>query len=351
MRTDSAPLLATTRDRGLFVDRAVELAELAGNVERAWNTLVVGPRRIGKTSLLLRFAADLEDRADEFAVVQPRGRPAEIEEFLMSLSSGLMDRIHERGEESAVERTASVAVQKLRAAGLPTFIGGELDLAGYLRMIATLVEDLRAIGTQTVVVVDELADPELSRALFGRLRDELWSIGATWVVAGDDGASSALLQPPADVFFARRIDLAPFSPEAALALLRARTAEDGDACLDDEVLGQIVELAGGRPTRMLSLLGSVSAGDDLGDVERATARYREALAGVSAPARRLAEAVTQRAEPGRTTDAELQRSLGWSAGRLRQLFHELVAAGAFAVVGESSSGPGRPSKAYGPRLP
>lgn len=223
----NAPLLATKRDAPLFVDREHERRILERNVERGWNTLVLGSSRIGKTSLLNRVVADLDTHQDRYVAVRPRGQPEEPGDFLTSLAVELVERLERLGSEPKVLATTHQARERFRTAGLSVFggssrSGGTASLVTTLDSVASVVADLRQLGRHAVFVVDDVGDAQLFRALFGRLRDELWSLGATWIVSGPLYEADFLLEPPTDAFFPERIIVGPLDPAAAAEFVTAR---------------------------------------------------------------------------------------------------------------------------------
>jgi hypothetical protein len=350
----NAPLLATKRDAPLFVDREQERHILERNVKRGWNTLVLGQRGVGKTSLLNRAAADLDTHEDQYVAVRPRGQPDEPGDFLTSLAMELVERLERSGNEPTVQATAREAVQKLRAVGLSGFVGGSrsggtASLVATLDFVTSVVAELRQLGLQAVFVVDDVGDAQMFRALFGRLRDELWSLGATWIVSGSLYEVDFLVEPPTDVFFPERIIVGPLDPAAAVEFVTARVQSVAGLALSDKEARIIARVGAGYPARMLELLRATLDGIDPQRLEERAQHLAVTLASVSSPAQRLAEAVIESGEPGRTTDATLQRELGVTPGRLRQLFHELVEAGAFEVGPNDAGSRGRPSLAYRPR--
>ncbi len=344
VRLDNAPLRGTRRDLPLFVDRDTERAQVLQNLEMGWNTLVLGGPGIGKTSLLNHLAAELEDSAPWRVVVQPRGRPETVHEALAILSGALVEAVGGTAATASAIEAARRVAQGGYAGRTTSEAAAVIETLGILR---DLIGDL---PSRPVIILDELDGALLHRALFGRLRDELWSLGAVWVVAGAADRRKLLLQAPADAFFESVITLGPLAMDASIAFIKARLWE-APFTLDQDETTRLAALGEGHPVRLLGLLRAAASGTPVQALERQREAFHDALAGVSPPARRLARAVIARGEPGRTTDEELQHDLGWSAGRLRQLFHELVKAGAFDVLDAAApeGRPGRPSKAYVPR--
>lgn len=328
-----------------------------------WNTLVLGPPGVGKTSLLNRFAAELENgRAADpassamtpkaIAPLQVTGQPTSAYDFLLTLEERLIGRLEEEGITSTMERGANSAQAKLRAAGLPAPVreAKEQEATGQLltalKMVGTTVHDLAEAGFTPVFIVDELVDSTVAHTIFGRMRDELWQLGATWIVAGRSNDKSILLGPPADAFFESALDLRPFSPSDSEALILTRCRAEGVSDLPSDQIAHLVGLARGYPLLLLLLLREVLAGTPLSALEERQQRLSALLGAVSPPARRLAEVIRLRREPARATDPELQEEMGWSVSRMRQVLTELERAGVLELVDAPSGRPGRPSKAY-----
>lgn len=358
----NAPLLGTRQDERLFVDRAAELDELRHNVETGWNTLVLGPAGIGKTSLLNRFAADLENRAEADAATARRlflfrvaGRPVSAIDFFRTLSGQMIDRLEGEGVVTKVMQTAQQALETLRSAGFSGFVStpsGDdttAELLRTLRLVGSVLDDLRDAGFDAVILVDELASSEIAQTLFGRMRDELWTLRARWIVAGRSSDSEHLLMPPADTFFERRLNLGPLTHANAMALLRARLEREA-MDLSDEAIDQLAGLGQGSPLTLVAALRAVASGTPTSELIERSQQLAAALKGLSPPAQRLARLILNQARPARTTDPELLRQMGWTSSRLRQVLHELADAGFLDVVDAEAHGPGRPSKAYVPSI-
>ncbi len=358
----NAPLLGTRQDEQLFVDRSAELDELRRNVETGWNTLVLGPAGIGKTSLLNRFAADLENRAEaddptarRLFVFRVAGRPVSAIDFFRTLSGQMIDRLEGEGVVAKVMQTAEQALAKLRSAGLSGFIAAPsgddttAELLRTLRLVGSVLDDLRGVGFDAVILVDELASSEIAQTLFGRMRDELWTLRARWIVAGRSSDSEILLMPPADTFFERRLSLGPLTHADAMALLRARLEREA-VDLSDEEIDQLARLGQGHPLALVAALRAVASGTPTRELIERSQQLAASLETLSPPAQRLARLILNQAQPARATDAALLRQMGWTSSRLRQVLHELAKAGVLDVVEAEAQGPGRPSKAYVPSI-
>jgi hypothetical protein len=194
----------------------------------------------------------------------------------------------------------------------------------------------------TYVLVDEMPSAQVAHALFGRLRDELWELPLTWLVAADERDRASYTEPPADAFWRRALSLGPLTRAASIELLRRRL---GGEQLPDSVLGLIADEAAGNPRRLVSLAHEVvvEQQDPEAMVERGRAR-RQKLETLSEPARRLL-AELEAGGPASPSDQGLLKSLGWSRSRASQVFGELDHHGLVRADERPGNG-GRPRRVY-----
>lgn len=80
-----------------------------------------------------------------------------------------------------------------------------------------LLYEVRRLATPepVVIIVDGLTDSGIAHDWFGRLRDELWELGHTWVLAARPVDSAAFRTPPADAFWSVVLELGPLTRRSA----------------------------------------------------------------------------------------------------------------------------------------
>jgi hypothetical protein len=327
------PLQGTSHDLDLFVDREGVMDRIHDSAARRLNTLVVGERRSGKTSLLRVLQGRLASRFH--VVMLDAGLSHDAASFL-SLFLFSLER------EAALGRAGAVSNPRL-----------DLDYSFALpatetERVLTLLDAVRhAIERRergVVAIVDDLRTAELAHRLFGRMRDELWMLGCTWIVAADTQDRSALLRPPADAFFETVIELGPLDHRDAAELVRRRLADE-DA--DPDLVERLARAGEGNPGRTIELAREVVVdGIPLGEAtsRRTDVRFRAGKLGDSA--RRLVEDLLTYG-PASASDESLLRRLNWTRARATQVFKQLEAEGIVGAV-PARSGGGR--KVYGLNL-
>src|SRR5918911_2600189 len=320
MRLDTRPLLETAPDADLFVDRKDELERVLRAAASDLNTLILGDRGIGKTSLLRHAAYHLHEESRNVVVVDA-GLTDSPEGVLLAV-------------ESALGRNPHAA---------------ELLQSGFQRAVAPprapgsrALEIVRRLGTagRAIVMLDNLPSPNVGHVLFGRLRDEMWRLPHTWVVAANESDLRTLLAPPADAFFALTVHLKPFGGSAARKLL-ARRLDRGQGGLASE----LAKSGEGNPRKLLELarrvliegVGPASAGRLL---ERRV-RAETSAAELGRPHSMLfAELLAMgSASP---SDAGLLDRVGWSRPRANQVLRELEREGLAVAQNELINGAGKP---------
>lgn len=339
------PLLDTRADAPLFVDRDDVLADLRRAIAAELNVILLGARGAGKSSLLRRVAYELRElRAHriEFVDAGPAGDDAGA---LLSL---IADRLV--GPDTVIMRATS----RLTAGGDPHV---PLDLVATVdRLRGELPRQMAAVpgdadgpawdpGLPVVVIVDG-APPSPAHTLFGKLRDELWTLPVVWVVSGDEKQRGNYLRPPADAFFDVQLTLQPLAPAAAVDLLRRRLDKD-DRLTSDE-LRQIVASTDRTPRAVLQaarrhLLDPSSTGHEARG--RREAALRE-LAELGRPAHMLVAELQARGGAASASDDGLQSALGWTRPRLVQLFKELEKRNLVVATHQRSESGGRPRTVY-----
>ncbi|WP_029137171.1 helix-turn-helix domain-containing protein [Nakamurella lactea] len=313
-RLSGRPLLTNRIDRELFVDREVELRRIAGALAGGLNCAITGEPGMGRTSLLHRALA-AED-----------GPTLLIGGGAVTDATDLLDRI--------IAKLADTGRQPTPVAADPDPV---LDRIAALR---------GRIGPDRPVIAIDDVPPAAGVDLFGRYRDDLWTVPATWLVTVSSAHAGLLLRPPADVFFEVRIDLPALSDDGSEALLRRRIGDESG--WDPE---PVVRVAQGNPRRLIALARQLRQADP---EQRTAAADRLAtsaatLAGMSVPARMLA-AELEAVGSASASDPVLQQRLGWTRSRIVQVLKELQAAGLVTATDERS-GPGRPRKVYRPTDP
>ena len=230
------PLTRGDVDRDLFVGREGELARLDRAARLGLNVLVLGARGSGVTSLLSQHARQLEDAGQRVGLVG--GAAAEsLSELATAIRIGVEGRrpprtqTRQRAPEvvSAFQRYVQAFSEGIDVKTIP----GDPDPLAPLRNIERTLSDrepdegAQEDGTERrlVVILDGTLQPGLVHALFGRLRDEVWELGWTWVVAGRLDRRDEYLEPPADAFFDDEIVLGPLEPEQARQFVLARLAD------------------------------------------------------------------------------------------------------------------------------
>src|SRR4051812_4522771 len=163
---------------GLFVGRIREserLQNCAGEVRAgdSWLAVVEGEAGIGKSSLVRRFAASLED----FTILWATGDPSEAD-----LPYGVIGQLTRRADREALEQFPLLA--EPAAGTTPHVVGGQLLL---------LLGALQQSGKPVAVIVDDLqwAD-QLSVKALGFVLRRLWADRIlTILVTRPDADSSA----------------------------------------------------------------------------------------------------------------------------------------------------------------
>ncbi len=305
------PLLDSRPDQALYVRRVHEEELVRSAIRRSLNTLVLGARGSGKTSFLRALAY----------VLRREGVPAAFVEGGTSTDArALVELISRRvGEVSPA----------------PTGGGGTDD--------GSLLEAVRALHSvshpdrRVVVLMDGLPSAADAHSLFGRLRDELWRLPFTWVVATDADDRAALLTPPADAFFELVIELRPLATPQQAELLRKRGIADSTTLADQ---------GNGNPRDLLALARLVATdGSSPAVVAGAELKRRAEAQRLGRPAE-MVVAELEASGPLSASDERLLRRLGWTRERAVQVLKQLEAAG--LVTTSLQKGPsGRPRKLYG----
>jgi len=194
---------------------------------------------------------------------------------------------------------------------------------------------------QCVILLDGLA-PALVHEIFGRMRDEMWTLRLQWVLTGDLEDKAILLAPPADAFFEQVVTLAPFSEEEINQMLAAR---DPDGELSEHLRVLIAERSAGNPGRTLVLARqALVSSDPLTDINRGSV-IDQVEREIGEPAARLADDLARHGPSG-PSDTQLLRRIGWSRPRAYQVFQALQRAGFTEVSTERTGRAGRPINTY-----
>jgi hypothetical protein len=342
-RLSAKPLRDTKADAELFVDRAYELERVRKALGSDLNVLVLGGRRSGRTTFLKHLAYRLRTDWKEPHVFVEGGLSDDARAFLSLLRFRLLGDQHVSARE-ALARTA-------RAIG--GVVAGEPSVSlatprHETEEMLSLYAATREAATEKpgcVVLVDEISSPELTHAIFGRFRDETWSLPLRWVVAGDVDHRGTYLTPPADAFFEVVVELAPLSDEAAQELLRRRAGDDG---ISPDYLEAAVKMGEGNPQRLLSAARSLLI-DGVGVDELAAMREWRAsrLAALGPAAHRLLEELDA-SGPASASDGELLARLDWTRGRAAQVFGQLEKAGLVRSSSQRSATGGPDRKVFEP---
>jgi GTPase SAR1 family protein len=311
------PLLDTRPDHELFVDRVDEMDRVRAGLSQGLNCLVVGERGSGKTSLVRALMFEARQQAD------PADRP--LPELLY---------VRGAGAESASELLARTADALAQHQGDPPVDRSQGTASG---LIAELGE---RVGRNRVILALDDAPAGAGNALFGTLRDELWSIDLRWLVTVVTADSGALIRPPADAFFESQVELAPLPVNASIEVLRRRMGE-----VPDRLLEEVAQIGGGNPRRLLDVARELGGDYSQWSAFSSAAAEREkALAALGRSARMLAVELAALGGASASDDRLLSR-MGWTRPRAVQVLAEMEKAGLVTASSEKT-GQGRPRKVY-----
>lgn len=298
-------LLDTKTDAALFVGREYELRRMLDGVTRGFNTLVLGERGSGKSSLLHYFGRLLREHGRS---------PVYVQGSLAQDERGVLELLHRNLFDAASGQAKDHG---------PLTTGNHHSTA-IIDMVDRLQHGLYGSPFQYVVLLDDLPNPSATRQLFGRYRDLLWELPLQWVTTGDVKHKATYLTEPADVFFEQVLTLPPLVPQQAFRLLRLRTSEEEAS---DERLREVVAAAGGQPRRLLELAReALLSGHDPARQQEHRSNLAQRAATLGDAARRLFDEL-EACGPASASDTELLRRMNWSRGRAVQVFNKLEAAG------------------------
>jgi predicted transcriptional regulator len=325
MTLSGRPLLDTRPDSELFVDRVEEIGRVRAALSQSLNCLVVGERGTGKTSLVRALMFRSRQDGD-----QRGGRPPELV------------YVHGAGADGAAGLLVRVADAIGRQLGeLPPATprvlgdGGSRDAT---ELIAELGE--RASRRDSIVIALDDAPAGAGNALFGTLRDELWSIDLRWLVTVATSEKGVLMRPPADAFFESQVELGPLAVSDSIEILRRRMNE-----VPEPLLAEAARIGAGNPRRLLDVARELG-----GDYSQwsafslAASQRQKALASLGRSAQMLAHELEQLGGAS-ASDEQLLSRMGWTRPRVVQVLAEMEQTG-LVTASRQKSGQGRPRKVY-----
>lgn len=304
----SRPLLSTSDDRDLVVERTAECALVEDAVRRNLNVLISGAAGSGLTTTIHQLLRRL-----------PRG-----------------EQLHPRFVNAATVASAEELLHESLGELVPAMaiVDGDSVYARFARF--------SAVPDNIVVLVDN-AGPALLQETFGAHRDEIWQVPVTWVVTCTELDRVRVLSGRAAAFFDVVVELGPLTDVQAAGLLRRRTTKEE---LGAAGLRAAVNAAAGNPralvqaARRLVLEGVAPA-----DLARSAYLRQEVGRPLSRPARMLLDELVTRG-PASASDPDLQAATGWTRSRLVQVLAELESAGAVDSEERSDGRSGRPRKVF-----
>jgi hypothetical protein len=328
----SRPLYDNRADARLFIQPPA-WRPIARAVERRLNVAVVGPRGVGKTSLLRQLQLVLREQHKQVAFVD-----ATAVQHVLELATRIRDGL--LGQPAPVVASATLAVEAFRRQDTP--------VAGASRALAALLREIGQAEAATVLV-DASASAEACYALFGRMRDVLWQQEHRWVLALEDADRATALKPPADAFFDTVIELEPWPVNELIDVLARRA--DPDEPWPRDLLASVASGAQGSPREAVRALSDALVHDrDPAAALDARARLLTRASKHGRPAGLLMAELLDRGQAS-PSDDDLQRTLGVTRSRLTQLFRLLLADKLVMAESERPDGPGRPRTVYRPALP
>ncbi|HEX8769750.1 MAG TPA: AAA family ATPase [Acidimicrobiales bacterium] len=315
------PLLDNSTDARFFSGRTEDLARLERAVGRNANALIVGPRGAGKTSLLRMLQLRLRDQGRTVVFIDGRSV-----DDVRSVLRRVLERL---GEVSGAPQP-----------GWWRDEADVLDLVAQLTATAGVMTARRDRGP--VVLCDELPSAETGHTLFGRLRDDLWMTGLTWVLAVPSVWEPVVLEPPADAFFEVTVTLAPLTIKDAEALVRLRVGGSLARQLTKVIRAGALE----PPQTPRALLQLAVAAAETSVEEAATRAGRpDPIADLPRPEAMLV-AELRWTGPASASDSQLLARLGWTRSRAVQVLRALADKGVVAGYDVPNPKGGRPLKRY-----
>ena len=297
------------------MDRPADTDPVERGLKLGFNVLMLGAAGAGATSLLNMIAADAHD--EERRVAQVSARRYDTPETLLN---AIADAIIANPDDLHKPPRATDPVQKAFE---------ELAYAASLH-------------PEALVVVDDMPGA-LGHEMFGRMRDELWTLELQWLVAARRVDEPILLTPPADAFFETVHHLRALDSWQLVKLFSVR---DPDGELTDEVQQLIASRTDGTVGRTLALARrAVQSKDPERDLSEDDLVQR-VRAELGEPAARLIDELRHSSTVAGPGDDDLRRRLSWSRSRAYQVFGALEEAGYIISADDHTGQPGRPRKVY-----
>jgi len=319
------PLLADGIDAAVFAPRTVGRPLLdAALAER--NTLLLGEAGTGKTTLLRWLRARLRESGRRCAFVNA-SLAIDVSSFADLVAAGLEDAW---GPDSPPLEPPAPSDETVPRA-------------------VRLLQDVRRLRTPepVVVLVDGLADSAVAHDWFGRLRDELWALGHTWVVAARPVDAAPLRTPPADAFWSLVLEVPRLSVEERDAML-----EHGLEPEERKLVGGATLPPNPTPRELVSLLREIlsrsNGASPPAGFEAWSQQRRERAATLGQPEQLALTELEAIGRPVSVHDDDLLRRLEWSRPYAQRVLGRLEDAGLVRVIPERGGGQGRPRKLYEP---
>lgn len=324
------PLLATASDLPFYVS-SPEREQFVAALQKGQHALLIGAPGEGKTTLLRSAERELRDARLPVAYV---GLPG----------------IADVGEALAWIYRA-VAREGWFPEPDPSLLDALIDRAAPWAPLEAL-RALSAAPPSARILLDDVS-AGVGQALFGRLRDELWQLSIVWGVGIVEHEAGALLTPPADAFFERRIKLRPLDDHQRVQLIERRNTAGGDTLSAMEI-DRLGREGPGNPRQLVAYARELAEQSPLraNDLIRARDRRRELAEKAGGRAGGMLVSELEGLGPVSASDETLLSRLGWTRPRAADVLAKLEDEGVVTAHLEPREGrAGRPRKLYELRPP